>query len=51
MTLASPPLKKLINAVDDFVTEELQGMEAAHPDLVRIDYDNSVVLRAHRSSC
>ena len=45
MTLASPPLKKLINAVDDFVTEELQGLEAAHPDLLRIDYDNNVVLR------
>jgi dihydroxyacetone kinase-like protein len=45
MTLASPRLKKLINAVDDFVTEELQGLEAAHPDLLRIDYENSVVLR------
>jgi dihydroxyacetone kinase-like protein len=45
MTLASPPLKKLINAVDDFVTEELQGLEAAHPDLLRIDYENNVVLR------
>jgi len=45
MTLASPPLKKLINAVDDFVTEELQGLEAAHPDLLRIDYENNVLLR------
>jgi dihydroxyacetone kinase-like protein len=45
MTLASPPLKKLINAVDDFVTEELQGLEAAHPDLLRIDYEHNVVLR------
>jgi dihydroxyacetone kinase-like protein len=38
-------MKKLINNVDDIVTEALQGMEAAHGDLLRVDYPNSVVLR------
>jgi phosphoenolpyruvate---glycerone phosphotransferase subunit DhaK len=38
-------MKKLINQVDDVVTEALRGMEAAHPDLLRVDYANSVVLR------
>src|ERR1700704_4130925 len=39
------PMKKLMNKVEDFVTEELHGLEAAHPDLLRIDYANSVILR------
>ncbi len=38
-------MKKLINNVDDLVTEALQGMEVAHGDLLRIDYSNSVVIR------
>jgi phosphoenolpyruvate---glycerone phosphotransferase subunit DhaK len=38
-------MKKLINNVDDIVTEALQGMEVAHGDLLRIDYANSVVIR------
>jgi dihydroxyacetone kinase-like protein len=38
-------MKKLMNKVEDFVTEELHGLEAAHPDLLRIDYENSVILR------
>jgi len=39
-------VKKLINRVDDVVTESLAGLGAAHPDLVQIDALNRVVLRA-----
>lgn len=38
-------MKKLVNNVDDIVNEALHGMELAHGDLVRIDYDNSLVIR------
>jgi dihydroxyacetone kinase-like protein len=38
-------MKKLINSVDTIVAEGLQGLEAAHPDLVRIDLDHNVVVR------
>ena len=39
-------MKKLINKPDDVVTEELQGIEAAHPDLVRVFYDPHYIVRA-----
>jgi dihydroxyacetone kinase-like protein len=39
-------MKKLINEVDDVVREELQGIEAAHPDLVKVFYDPFYVVRA-----
>jgi len=39
-------MKKLINNAEDVVREELQGIEAAHPDLVRVQYDPHVVVRA-----
>ena len=29
-------MKKLINAPDDYVTDLLAGMGAAHPELVRV---------------
>src|SRR5438552_6401245 len=45
MAIQTVPPKKLINRVDDFVTEELQGLEAAHSDLLRIDYGQNVILR------
>ncbi|MEL4358852.1 MULTISPECIES: dihydroxyacetone kinase subunit DhaK [unclassified Luteococcus] len=38
-------MKKLINSVDDVVAETLLGMEAAHPDRLRIDHEHRVVLR------
>jgi len=38
-------LKKLINKVDDVVKEELQGIALAHADLVRVDFDNNIVVR------
>ena len=38
-------MKKLINNVDDVVKEELQGIAAAHDDLVRVDFDFSIIVR------
>ncbi|MEW5991832.1 MAG: dihydroxyacetone kinase subunit DhaK [Chloroflexota bacterium] len=39
-------MKKLVNRVEDLVPESLAGLQAAHPDIVRIDAPNQVVLRA-----
>jgi len=39
-------VKKLINNPEDVVTEELQGLAAAHADLVRVQYGPNVVVRA-----
>jgi dihydroxyacetone kinase-like protein len=39
-------MKKLINKAEDVVREELQGIEAAHPDLVKVHYDPNFVVRA-----
>ncbi|MFV2064452.1 MAG: dihydroxyacetone kinase subunit DhaK [Chloroflexota bacterium] len=39
-------MKKLINAAADVVPDSLSGLAAAHPDLVRVDAANNVVLRA-----
>ena len=39
-------MKKLINSVDDFVKESLEGMKAAHGDLIDVNYDPFVVYRA-----
>ncbi len=39
-------MKKLINAPDDVVRDSLQGVEAAHSDRVRVNYDPYVVVRA-----
>ena len=38
-------MKKLINSTDDVVKEALSGMLAAHGDLIRVDFENSVVIR------
>jgi phosphoenolpyruvate---glycerone phosphotransferase subunit DhaK len=38
-------VKKLINSVDDFVKESLEGMRAAHGDLIDVNYDPFVVYR------
>src|SRR5947207_9382975 len=45
-TAPSHAMKKLINGLDDIVPESLAGLAAAHPDIVRIDAANNVVLRA-----
>jgi dihydroxyacetone kinase-like protein len=39
-------MKKLINRPEDVVREELEGIEAAHPDLVNVSYDPAYVVRA-----
>ena len=38
-------MKKLINNVDNVVKEALMGMAEAHPDLVRVDTENQIVVR------
>jgi phosphoenolpyruvate---glycerone phosphotransferase subunit DhaK len=45
-TAPSHAMKKLINGLDDIVPESLAGLAAAHPDIVKIDAANNVVLRA-----
>jgi phosphoenolpyruvate---glycerone phosphotransferase subunit DhaK len=45
-TTAPARVKKLINGVEDIVPESLAGLQAAHPDLVTIDFTQNVVLRA-----
>ena len=39
-------MKKLINAPEDVLQEALQGVEAAHGDRVRVNYDPPYVVRA-----
>lgn len=39
-------MKKLINKIDDVVPEGLAGMEAAHPDLIKVHYNPNFVYRA-----
>jgi phosphoenolpyruvate---glycerone phosphotransferase subunit DhaK len=39
-------VKKLINKPEDVVTEELQGIAAAHPDLVNVHFNPNVIVRA-----
>jgi len=38
-------MKKLINKPEDLVKEELEGMAAAHADLIRVDFDQQIVVR------
>src|SRR5712675_3476267 len=42
----SHAMKKLLNKVEDLVPESLAGLEAAHPDFVKVDFKNKVVARA-----
>jgi dihydroxyacetone kinase-like protein len=39
-------MKKLINKPEDLVIEELRGVAAAHPDLVKVFFDPNYVVRA-----
>jgi dihydroxyacetone kinase-like protein len=39
-------MKKLINAIDDVVNEQLEGMAIAHPDMVKVHFDPNFVYRA-----
>src|ERR671933_1719038 len=38
-------MKKLINNPDDVVRESLQGMAAAHPDLIKVHFDPYFIYR------
>lgn len=40
-------MKKLINAVDDVLSESLDGFAAAHPDIVALGEDRKFVRRVH----
>jgi len=39
-------VKKLVNDPENVVREALEGMAAAHPDLIRVHYDPNYVVRA-----
>lgn len=39
-------MKKLINKPEDVVKEALAGMEALHAELIRVDYESQVIVRA-----
>jgi dihydroxyacetone kinase-like protein len=39
-------MKKLINTPEDVVTESLQGIAAAHPDLVKVHFNPNFIVRA-----
>jgi dihydroxyacetone kinase-like protein len=39
-------MKKLINAVEDVVKEQLEGMALAHPDLLKVHFEPNYVYRA-----
>jgi dihydroxyacetone kinase-like protein len=39
-------MKKLLNKPEDVVVEELQGIAAAHPDLVKVHFDPNYIVRA-----
>jgi len=39
-------VKKLINKPEDVVTEELQGLALAYPDIIKVHYDPNFVYRA-----
>jgi len=46
MVTTASAMKKLLNRVEDIVPESLAGLAKAHPDVVKIDTANNVVLRA-----
>jgi phosphoenolpyruvate---glycerone phosphotransferase subunit DhaK len=45
MAIATQVMKKFINDPTDVVKESLAGLAAAHPDLVRVDFENQIVVR------
>jgi dihydroxyacetone kinase-like protein len=45
MAVATYVMKKFINDPADVVKESLAGLAAAHPDLVRVDFENQIVVR------
>src|SRR6188768_1528195 len=45
MAVATHVMKKFINDPADVVKESLAGLAAAHPDLVRVDFESQIVVR------
>jgi phosphoenolpyruvate---glycerone phosphotransferase subunit DhaK len=45
VSVATNTMKKFINAPEDVVKESLAGLGAAHADLVRVDFENQIVVR------
>ncbi len=45
MSVATQTVKKFLNNPADIVQESLAGLAAAHPDLVRVDLENQIVVR------
>jgi dihydroxyacetone kinase-like protein len=45
VSVVAPTVKKFLNNPEDVVKESLAGLGGAHPDLVRIDLENQLVLR------
>jgi dihydroxyacetone kinase-like protein len=45
VSVVTQTMKKFINAAEDVVKESLAGLGAAHPDLVRVDLENQIVVR------
>ncbi|HEY6407790.1 MAG TPA: dihydroxyacetone kinase subunit DhaK, partial [Ktedonobacteraceae bacterium] len=39
-------MKKLINSPESVVTDALAGMQALHPELIRVDTENQIIVRA-----
>jgi phosphoenolpyruvate---glycerone phosphotransferase subunit DhaK len=39
-------VKKLINGVENVVQDALGGMQALHPELLRVDFENQIIVRA-----
>jgi phosphoenolpyruvate---glycerone phosphotransferase subunit DhaK len=46
MSVSAQVVKKFVNDPEDVVPEALAGVAAAHPDLVRVDLEHQLVLRA-----
>src|SRR3954468_9152519 len=46
MSVSAPAVKKIVNDPEDVVPEALAGVAAAHPGLVRVDFDHQLIIRA-----
>lgn len=43
-------MKKIINNIDDIILEELQGMQKAHGDIIKVNYEPMYVKRANQGN-
>ena len=39
-------MKKLINNVENVISESLDGMQLAHPDIIKVQHDPDIIIRA-----